>query len=121
MLFKIEYILLAIILFIIMSICLVSPVDYVPYTANNLFKSVSEYEGFGSMSSQTLESPIKGFAGVQGSATNNESSIDIFSSVKGDISCPPNPYSNSKGYLCIGTSGLPYDMLTTRGGNQTRT
>lgn len=105
MLYKTEYILLAIILFIVLGICLISPVQYTPYMANNLFANTTKYEGF---------------TGLEGDAAATEPSIDIYANLKGDKSCPPNPYSNSMGYLCIGDSGLPYDMLMTRGGNQTR-
>ena len=45
-----------------------------------------------------------------------ERSLDIYSQAKGGLDCEPNPYSNSKGYLCL--DAKQSTLLKTRGGNQ---
>ena len=124
-----EYILLAIILLFVIMIGIFNARKYVPYSASNVFNNVTSYEGFegidGVGDSFTKlfqfgnDSVITG-NGMVGGGASSTSGIDIYSTIRGDTNCPPNPYSNSKGYLCIGNSGLAYDMLMTRGGNQTK-
>jgi len=43
--------------------------------------------------------------------------LDVFSQDQGDLSCEANPYSNSKGYLCM--DNHQKRALQTRGFNQT--
>jgi len=66
---------------------------------------------------QQSPSKVEGFQGLQSAPFADEKVIDIYSQVKGSSECPANPYSNSKGYLCM----TPTDtsLLMTRGGNQT--
>jgi len=59
---------------------------------------------------------VEGFHGLQSAAYVEEKPIDIYSQKKGSMECPANPYSNSKGYLCM-TEG-EINLLKTRGGNQ---
>jgi hypothetical protein len=43
--------------------------------------------------------------------------IDVYSQYKGGLGCPPNPLSNSGGYICMDDKAK--QLLMTRGGNQT--
>ena len=61
-------------------------------------------------------SKVEGFHGLQSAAYAEEKPIDIYSQNKGAMDCPPNPYSNSKGYLCMSEGEI--NLLKTRGGNQ---
>jgi hypothetical protein len=67
-------------------------------------------------SSVTTTAKIEGFQGLQTAPYAEEKPIDIYSQTKGDMECPANPYSNSKGYLCMNEGEI--NLLKTRGGNQ---
>ena len=69
---------------------------------------------------RTTFSGREGFAtlnDVSATYSHDEHNIDIYSQANGDQSCDPNPYSNSRGYLCLNSEQK--GQLLTRGHNQT--
>jgi len=83
------------------------------------------YSDFASSGNVTTSAPsssinttakVEGFQGLQSAPFVEEKPIDIYSQNKGSNDCPPNPYSNSKGYLCMSEGEI--NLLKTRGGNQ---
>lgn len=100
-----------------------------PYYKDNIFSHQFSYEGFGPLSpGEFISQPtsgnlvalngnvkVEGFEGLQSSPYTAEVPIDIYSEAVGNVKCEANPYSNSKGYLCLdNTQKL---LLKTRGGN----
>jgi hypothetical protein len=69
-----------------------------------------------SNSSIATTAKVEGFEGLQSAPYADEKPIDIYSQNKGAMDCPPNPYSNSRGYLCMSEGEI--NLLRTRGGNQ---
>jgi len=63
----------------------------------------------------------EGFATLEQVYSNygKEDQIDIYSTAKGNMSCEPNSYSNSTGYLCL--DDKQKRLLMTRGMNQSGT
>lgn len=120
---------------IIMSLgCSCSKVS--PYYKDNIFAHQFSYEGFGTLSpgefiSQSAQAgnaytmgnsmggnvKVEGFEGLQSAPYTAEIPIDIFSNAVGNARCEANPYSNSKGYLCLDSTQK--NLLKTRGGNST--
>ena len=112
-----------------------------PYYKDNLFARQFPYEGFtmmpgdfnssaaavnGNLSALQVGSGfngnsaaqrVEGFEGLQSAPYTAELPIDIYSEAVGNTQCAPNPYSNSKGYLCL--DATQKQLLLTRGGNST--
>jgi hypothetical protein len=98
-----------------------------PYYKDNLFARQFPYEGFAMMPGDYNSPPstagnamalkVEGFEGLQSSPYTGEVPIDIYSEAVGNTQCAPNPYSNSKGYLCL--DATQKQLLMTRGGNST--
>lgn len=98
-----------------------------PYYKDNLFARQFPYEGFALMPGEYTVPPsttgnsmalkVEGFEGLQSAPYTGEVPIDIYSDAVGNTKCTPNPYSNSKGYLCL--DATQKQLLTTRGGNAT--
>ena len=102
-----------------------------PYYKDNLFPKYFKYEAFAPMTDEKKifanwvsgnaavksAEPVKveGFEGLQGAPFEVQGVIDVFSQAQGSPSCPPVPYSNSMGFLCLDDKQKA--LLTTRGGN----
>jgi len=141
--FRVEYIIVSIVLFVVILMSLgVSCVKVSPYYKDNLFAKYFAYEGFGPLSpaefggvSGNVELPgvtqvgnimgnlsgninavkVEGFEGLQPAPYSVEVPIDVFSQAQGNLSCQSVGYSNSQGPLCLDKNQLT--LLTTRGGN----
>lgn len=141
--FRVEYIIVSIVLFVVILMSLgCSCVKVSPYYKDNLFAKYFAYEGFGPLSpaefgvvSGNVELPgvtqvgnimgnlsgnlnavkVEGFEGLQPAPYSAEVPIDVFSQAQGNLSCQPVGYSNSQGPLCLDKNQLT--LLTTRGGN----
>jgi hypothetical protein len=104
-----------------------------PYYKDNLFPKYFKYEAFEPMKDEKRSfsswvsgnaevkpaEPVKveGFQGLQSAPFEVQGVIDVFSQAQGSPSCPPIPYSNSMGFLCL--DDKQKTLLTTRGGNAT--
>jgi hypothetical protein len=86
-----------------------APLGYTDFSVSGVTTSAPN-------SSIATTAKIEGFEGLQSAAYSEEKPIDIYSQAKGTMECAPNPYSNSKGYLCMSEGEL--NLLRTRGGNQ---
>ena len=104
--------------------------NFQPYSFGNSSLQGHPYEGFSStgypdnalIDSMTIEKSaitdktrIKGFDGLYGATTLDDSSIDIFSKAQGKGDCQSYGLMNSKGYLCLDATQKA--LLTSRGGN----
>ena len=76
----------------------------------------SDY-GYGTTPFSSSE-PEEGFTTLKSVSASygGEKPIDIYSQASGDLSCEPNSYSNSSGYLCLDKNQKR--QLMTRGMNQ---
>ena len=113
--------------------------EFTPYSFSNSTLQGHNYEGFGPMleyttypagssidsyNSKNIDSStvtditrIKGFDGLYGASTLDDSSIDIFSKAEGKTNCESHGLTNSRGFLCLDAKQL--GLLTSRGGNAT--
>jgi hypothetical protein len=127
-----SYILVGIVFLVVILLSLgCSCTKVSPYYKENLFSHQFSYEGFGPLSPGEFISQkdsgnlvalsgnlkVEGFEGLQSAPYIAEVPIDIYSDAVGNIKCTPNPYSNSKGYLCLDSTQK--ELLQTRGGNST--
>ena len=133
----INFILIVVVFTIIASSLMVSCAHFKPYSEDSIFKKEFPYEGFSNYSN-TNNSPntdsginnllmdaapaecskVHGFNGLFCKPFAADKSLDVFSSVKSDVSCvgKSSGLSNSMGGLCLDDNLSK--LLKTRGGNQ---
>ena len=129
-----QYLLIAIVLFIIIVISLGSSCYNIePYYRDSLFSNEYPFEGFDMKPSEfkgnthpsgnmmmggyTVAKPVEGFEGLHSSPYADSKPIDTFSQAVGGLECKSYGYSNSKGPLCLDANQIK--LLSTRGGNAT--
>jgi hypothetical protein len=136
----INFILIVVVFTIIASSLMVSCADFKPYSTDSIFRKEYPYEGFSNynysntdnsantdsginkflMDSSPAEcTKVYGFNGLFCKPYTADKNIDVFSSVKSDVSCvgKSSGLSNSMGGLCLDDNTS--NLLKTRGGNQT--
>jgi hypothetical protein len=131
-----SYILVSIVFLVVIGFSLNCSCNRVsPYYKDNLFARQFPYEGFSEFNGEVTGNAapvggntalvggnasaqrVEGFEGLQSAPYTAEIPIDIYSEAVGSTKCAPNPYSNSKGYLCL--DAAQKQLLMTRGGNST--
>ena len=134
-----QYLLIAIVLFVVIVISLgCSCYNVQPYYNDNLFSHQFAYEGFDLKPSDFQGNahvsgnvmvgrhhpignvnsiPVEGFEGLHSSPYAESKPLDVFSQAQGGLECKSYGYSNSKGPLCLDATQIK--LLSTRGGNAT--
>ena len=128
---KTQYLLIAIVLFVVIAMSLgCSCYQVKPYFRDSLFSNQYPYEGFDLSPSNyevsgnarvtcgnTKSMPVEGFEGLQSAPYAKSAPIDTFSQAVGGLECKSYGYTNSKGPLCLDATQVR--LLSTRGGNAT--
>lgn len=136
-----QYLLIAIVLFIVIVLSLgYSCYNVQPYYSDTLFSHQFAYEGFDLkpsefhgnahisgnamvgghhevVSGNVYSVPVEGFEGLHSAPYAETKPLDIFSQAQGGLECKSYGYSNSKGPLCLDATQIK--LLSTRGGNAT--